>query len=82
MTGEVSTHFHLVERDIKRFMSQMSEAAALSVTPERQVHTIFGELLDRLGAWYRAWGLPVKMIDDPECVSNGAGSADGIKEID
>jgi hypothetical protein len=66
MTGEVSSQFHLVERDIKRFMSQMSEAAALSVTPERQVHTIFGEMLDRLGSWYRTWGLPVKIMDDPE----------------
>ncbi len=63
---QVSSNFHLVERDIKRYITQMEEARTLSLVPDRSSFLLVKEMLERLGMWYKIWGAGVKLLDEPE----------------
>jgi hypothetical protein len=44
----------------------MNEARTLSLTPDLQVVVLFREMLERVGMWYKIWGVGVKLLDEPE----------------
>jgi hypothetical protein len=58
----VEDRFHLVKKDINRLLNRLQSNAALSVNPEPD--DILVEMLDRLAMWQRAWGSPLKHLDE------------------
>jgi anaphase-promoting complex subunit 2 len=58
----VDQRFALVKTDISRFFNRLESNAALSRTPDTD--QIMLEMLDRLAAWQRAWGSPLRIFNE------------------
>ncbi|EIW67008.1 hypothetical protein TREMEDRAFT_45474 [Tremella mesenterica DSM 1558] len=67
LVDAVEDRFYLVKQDIQRYVNRLQETAAVSVVP--QVETIMVEMLDRLNAWQRAWGIPLRAMRDNKVIS-------------
>jgi hypothetical protein len=62
MVDSVESRFHLVKKDINRLLNRLQSNAALAVNPEPG--SILVDMLDRLATWQRAWGSPLKYLDE------------------
>ncbi|GFZ51497.1 hypothetical protein JCM24511_09264 [Saitozyma sp. JCM 24511] len=62
----VNARFFLVRRDISRYINALHETTVLARLP--LVEGTMAEFLDRLAAWQRAWGVPVRAFNDSKLI--------------
>ncbi|KAK8843503.1 hypothetical protein IAR55_007163 [Kwoniella newhampshirensis] len=61
----VEARFHLIQRDVQRYVDRL-DAASEDLDP--LVAQVMADMLERLALWQRAWGLPLRAFQDPKLI--------------